>query len=97
MNYTIATLRSYGGEFVMTLDNQGYLSTNQFTEDEDGEMTKLIGRATRKFDTQDDAKAAFMKLTTCVLDSTYSFEDRAKIAGLNVYALNVQNFALCLA
>ncbi|GHV09409.1 hypothetical protein FACS1894217_13670 [Clostridia bacterium] len=42
MNYTIATLRSYGGEFVMTLDNQGYLSTNQFTEDQDGEIVTLL-------------------------------------------------------
>ncbi|GHV06236.1 hypothetical protein FACS1894217_04490 [Clostridia bacterium] len=87
MNYIIATLRSYCGEFVMTLNNQGYLSIDQFTEDDDGEMTKLTGRATRKFDTQDEAKTAFMKLTTCVLDSTYNFNDRAKIAGLNIYAL----------
>ncbi|GHV18794.1 hypothetical protein FACS18949_06120 [Clostridia bacterium] len=84
MNYTIATLRNYGGEFVVILDNQGYLSIDQFTEDEDGEMTKLTGRATRKFDKQSEAKASFVKLTTCVIDSTYNFNDRAKIAGLNV-------------
>lgn len=86
MNYKIATLRSFGGEFLMSLDNQYHLSINQYGEDVQGDYTVLIKRASKTYATHSEAKEAFGKLTICVLDGTYNFEDRARIAEIeNIY------------
>ena len=88
MNYTIATLRSYGGAFVMDLSNQHTLFISEYVGPEDvlGNITVLKARANKTYSTREQAKEAFCKLTICVLDGAYSFADRAKIAGMeNIY------------
>ena len=79
MMYTVASIKQHHTGFGMSLDNQYYLYL--WLVDSEDEY-KIIKSASKTYPSREDAKEAFLKVSICILDGTYSFEDRAKIAGI---------------
>lgn len=74
MNYTIASVKEIHTGFEATVDNQHYVYIRQ--HDPEDEYTTLK-HASKQYATREEAKEAFMEMSICILDGTYSFEDRA--------------------
>jgi hypothetical protein len=79
MNYTVASIKGHHTGFEASIDNQNYVFIRQ--HDPEDEYTTL-NRASKKYETREEAKEAFLKISICILDGTYSFEDRAKMLKL---------------
>ena len=73
MNYTRAYTEEVHAGFSVSIDNQNYVYVTQKHE---GRESDSKGK---KYDTAAEAYAAYMKIVECILTSTYSFEDRAKM------------------
>ncbi|MCL1994713.1 MAG: hypothetical protein FWG63_00740 [Defluviitaleaceae bacterium] len=74
MNYIIASIQGHHTGFEASINNQNTVSIRQ--HDTEDEFTTL-NRTSKTYATREEAKEAFMKISICILDGTYSFEDRA--------------------
>ena len=74
MNYTVATAREIHAGFEADIDNQNTVSIRMF--DPEDEFT-ILKRASKKYETRKEANEAFMQISICILEGTYSFDDRA--------------------
>lgn len=74
MNYTAASIKEIHTGFEADIDNQNYVSIRQ--HDPEDEYT-TIKRSGKQYATREEAKEAFLRMSMCILDGTYSFEDRA--------------------
>ena len=74
MLYTIASIQGHHTGFEASIDNQHNVCIR--LRDIDDEYNTLK-RARKTYETQKEAKEAFLKISICILDGTYSFEDRA--------------------
>lgn len=73
MNYTIATMENIEGTQVLSIDKDGNKYSVCFYDKETSKLT------IKKVATIKEAEAAFMKIASCFIHSTYSAENRAKM------------------
>ena len=73
MNYTIASIKQHHAGFEADIDNYNYVYIRQY-DPEDEHIS--IKRAGKQYATHEEATDAFLKISICIVDGTYSFEDR---------------------
>ena len=71
MNYTIVSLREYGGDFTMSLDKSG----NKYVVSIHGSTS--FEYKSRTFDKMEDAQEKFTTISGWCCGGLYSFSDRA--------------------
>ena len=76
MMYTVASIKGHHTGFEASIDNHNNVYIRQHDPEDEYVTLKRTGK---KYETREEAKEAFMKISICILDGTYNFEDRAKM------------------
>ena len=73
MTYTIAIIEDLNGEIKVNFDKTGNKYLVGIYHNETKEYTY------KEYSTHEEAKQIYIKLTTAILEGTYSYEDRKKM------------------